>query len=59
MTIQTAILIETLTALGAAVTWSSCNIFSTQVRPACPSYTVELRLTGICSLYRTRLPLRE
>ena len=30
MTIQTAILIETLTALGAEVTWSSCNIFSTQ-----------------------------
>lgn len=30
MTIQTAVLIETLTALGAAVTWSSCNIFSTQ-----------------------------
>ncbi|KEI38585.1 uncharacterized protein L969DRAFT_89038 [Mixia osmundae IAM 14324] len=30
MTIQTAILIETLTALGAQVTWSSCNIFSTQ-----------------------------
>lgn len=27
MTIQTAILIETLTALGAEVTWSSCNIF--------------------------------
>ncbi|GAW03991.1 Adenosylhomocysteinase [Lentinula edodes] len=30
MTIQTAILIETLTHLGAEVTWSSCNIFSTQ-----------------------------
>lgn len=30
MTIQTAVLIETLTALGAQVTWSSCNIFSTQ-----------------------------
>lgn len=30
MTIQTAVLIETLAALGAAVTWSSCNIFSTQ-----------------------------
>ena len=28
--IQTAVLIETLTALGAEVTWSSCNIFSTQ-----------------------------
>ena len=30
MTIQTAVLIETLTALGATVRWSSCNIFSTQ-----------------------------
>ncbi len=32
MTIQTAVLIETLTALGADVRWCSCNIFSTQVR---------------------------
>lgn len=30
MTIQTAVLIETLVALGATVRWSSCNIFSTQ-----------------------------
>lgn len=30
MTVQTAVLIETLIALGAEVTWSSCNIFSTQ-----------------------------
>ena len=30
MTIQTACLIETLIELGAEVTWSSCNIFSTQ-----------------------------
>ena len=30
MTIQTAVLIETLVALGAEVTWSSCNVFSTQ-----------------------------
>ncbi len=30
MTIQTAVLIETLTALGAKVRWASCNIFSTQ-----------------------------
>jgi adenosylhomocysteinase len=30
MTIQTAVLIETLLALGATVRWSSCNIFSTQ-----------------------------
>ena len=31
MTVQTAVLIETLTALGAEVRWCSCNIFSTQV----------------------------
>ena len=30
MTLQTAVLIETLTALGAEVTWTSCNIYSTQ-----------------------------
>src|SRR5580658_3730965 len=30
MTIQTAVLIETLQALGAAVRWTSCNVFSTQ-----------------------------
>src|SRR3954469_19530366 len=30
MTVQTAVLIETLTALGADVRWVSCNIFSTQ-----------------------------
>jgi len=34
MTIQTAVLIETLKALGAEVTWSSCNIFSTQDQAA-------------------------
>ena len=33
MTIQTAVLIETLRELGAEVTWSSCNIFSTH----CPA----------------------
>src|ERR1041384_2114064 len=45
MTIQTAVLIETLTALGAEVTWSSCNIFSTQdhaaaaiAKPGVPVY---------------------
>lgn len=31
MTVQTAVLIETLLELGAECTWSSCNIFSTQV----------------------------
>src|SRR3954470_11236756 len=30
MTIETAVLIETLTSLGAEITWTSCNIFSTQ-----------------------------
>ncbi|BDB40887.1 hypothetical protein IWGMT90018_13330 [Mycobacterium kiyosense] len=30
MTVQTAVLIETLTSLGAEVRWASCNIFSTQ-----------------------------
>src|SRR6478735_3477628 len=30
MTVQTAVLIETLTALGAEVRWASCNIYSTQ-----------------------------
>ena len=34
MTIQTAVLIETLVHLGAEVSWSSCNIFSTQDQAA-------------------------
>ena len=34
MTIQTAVLIETLTALGADVRWASCNIYSTQDQAA-------------------------
>ena len=38
MTIQTAVLIETLVALGAEVRWVSCNIFSTQDH-ACLLYT--------------------
>ena len=37
MTIQTAVLIETLKALGADVRWASCNIFSTQDHAASPS----------------------
>src|SRR6202007_3099631 len=36
MTIQTAVLIETLTSLGAEVRWASCNIFSTQDHAAAP-----------------------
>lgn len=35
MTIQTAVLIETLVALGAEVRWTSCNIFSTQDHRRC------------------------
>src|ERR1051326_3286553 len=34
MTVQTAVLIETLTALGAEVRWASCNIFSPQAHAA-------------------------
>ena len=44
MTVQTAVLIETLLELGAEVTWSSCNIFSTQV-----GYAISVtQLLGIC-----------
>jgi len=42
MTIQTAVLIETLTALGAEVRWSSCNIYSTQDHAA-----AAIALTGV------------
>lgn len=42
MTIQTAVLIETLTALGAKVRWSSCNIYSTQDHAA-----VAIAATGV------------
>jgi adenosylhomocysteinase len=37
MTIQTAVLIETLTELGAEVRWASCNIFSTRTTPPAAS----------------------
>jgi adenosylhomocysteinase len=51
MTIQTAVLIETLKALGADVRWASCNIFSTQDHAAAavvvgPTGTAGLRLEG-------------
>ena len=59
MTIQTAVLIETLKALGADVRWASCNIYSTQdhaaaaVAPAArrysPSKARRSRTTGIIS----------
>ena len=45
MTIQTAVLIETLVALGAQVSWSSCNIFSTQDHAA-----AAIAAAGILSL---------
>src|SRR5580693_3034185 len=37
MTIQTAVLIETLAALGADIRWASCNIYSTRTMPPPPS----------------------
>jgi len=49
MTIQTAVLIETLVHLGATVRWSSCNIFSTQdhrCRGDCGERRPGLRLEG-------------
>ena len=42
MTIQTAVLIETLVALGADVRWASCNIFSTQDHAAATAYRYSL-----------------
>jgi len=48
MTIQTGVLIETLTALGAKVRWCSCNIFSTQVN------TLSLRLPPASLFAATR-----
>lgn len=46
MTIQTAVLIETLIELGAEVTWSSCNIFSTQDHAA-----AAIAAAGKCAVY--------
>src|SRR5210317_1260024 len=45
MAIQTAVLIETLQALGAEVTWSSCNIFQLKTKPLPPLLTQELPFT--------------
>ena len=57
MTVQTAVLIETLLELGADVTWSSCNIFSTQVR----SFIDDLLIVGIShgSLATSSIPLYD
>ena len=46
MTIQTAVLIKTLLALGAEVRWSSCNIFSTQDHAA--AAMADLGVPRIC-----------
>ena len=59
MTVQTAVLIETLTALGARVRWASCNIFSTQDHAAAavavgPNGTVDDPRASRCSPGRAR-----
>ena len=67
MTIQTAVLIETLTALGADVRWASCNIFSTQDHAAAAIAEVGragLRrqgrdARGVLDLHRPDLRLRR
>jgi len=58
MTIQTAVLIETLEALGAEVRWASCNIFSTQDHAAAaiakngtPVFAVKYPVTGFTFRY--------
>ena len=52
MTIQTAVLIETLVEMGAEVTWSSCNIFSTQDHAA-----AAIAAAGISAVSYTHLTL--
>ncbi|KAH9933907.1 S-adenosyl-L-homocysteine hydrolase [Fomitopsis serialis] len=74
MTIQTAVLIETLSALGAEVSWSSCNIFSTQDHAAAaiaatgvpyPQYLAGIRglseetTTGVHHLYRPAINVND
>jgi len=54
MTVQTAVLIETLTALGADVRWSSCNIFSTQDHAA-----AAIAASGVPVLAKTGETLAE
>jgi adenosylhomocysteinase len=46
MTIQTAVLIETLTYLGAEVTWSSCNIFSVSLLSILTCYVLSESFLG-------------
>ena len=49
MTIQTAVLIETLVALGAQVRWASCNIFSTQDHAAAAIAAKNIPVVMSCS----------
>ena len=51
MTIQTAVLIETLTALGAEVRWSSCNIFSTQDQAAAAIAATEVPVFALSLIH--------
>ena len=53
MTVETAVLIESLAALGASVRWASCNIFSTQdhaaaaiAKAGCSRFRLERRVAG-------------
>jgi len=63
MTIQTAVLIETLVDLGASVRWASCNIFSTQdhaaaaivVSPCSLGKANRLKITGGALIARFRI----
>ena len=62
MTIQTAVLIETLRALGADVRWASCNIFSTQdhaAAAAAPRRSWTMAATPRCSYTRARSSRRR
>jgi len=62
MTIQTAVLIETLTALGAEVRWCSCNIFSTQdhaaAAVAAATGLILLTIGGFIAHLRASDPIR-
>ena len=59
MTIQTAVLIETLTALGAEVRWCSCNIFSTQDHAAAAVAVGERHARGPAGRARLRVEGRD
>ena len=59
MTIQTAVLIETLTALGAKVQWSSCNIFSTQDHAAAAIAATGMKGKGLHTLHFIYIQVRN